>query len=55
MDGDDARIAALRPVRITMHSTLNLKYGNAQQVGGGNAHELPSHPSAAPPKARATP
>ena len=27
----------------------------SEQVGGGNAHELPSHPSAAPPKARATP
>ena len=28
---------------------------NSEQVGGGNAHELPSHPSTALPKARATP
>jgi len=27
----------------------------AEQDGGGNAHKLPSHPSTAPPKARATP
>ncbi len=31
------------------------KNPQTEQVGGGNAHELPSHPSFAPTKARATP
>ena len=33
----------------------HLILSESEQVGGGNAHELPSYPSTARPKARATP
>ena len=42
-------------VQINFRRASDRTDSNSEQVGGGNAPELPSHSSAAPPKPRATP
>ena len=47
--------AADADILISAGKVTLIPHHKSEQDGGGNAHELPFHPSTAPPKSRATP